>query len=72
MSKDPLQLLLEHLRTEEGAPIPTSSLGGCAGRQSLERESDSVRSPGGCAAGTSTSVRFHRRHSPGLSSRLAS
>ena len=27
MSKDPLQLLLEHLRTEEGAPIPTSSLG---------------------------------------------
>jgi predicted unusual protein kinase regulating ubiquinone biosynthesis (AarF/ABC1/UbiB family) len=27
MSKDPLQLLLEHLRAEEGAPIPTSSLG---------------------------------------------
>ena len=27
MSKDPLQLLLEHLRSEEGAPIPTSPLG---------------------------------------------
>jgi predicted unusual protein kinase regulating ubiquinone biosynthesis (AarF/ABC1/UbiB family) len=27
MSKDQLQLLLEHLRTEEGAAIPTSSLG---------------------------------------------
>ena len=27
MSKDPLQLLLEHLRAEEGAPIPTSPLG---------------------------------------------
>lgn len=27
MSKDPLQLLLEHLREEEGAPIPTSSFG---------------------------------------------
>jgi predicted unusual protein kinase regulating ubiquinone biosynthesis (AarF/ABC1/UbiB family) len=27
MAKDPLQLLLEHLRTEEGAPIPTSSFG---------------------------------------------
>jgi len=25
--KDPLQLLLEHLRAEEGTPIPTSSLG---------------------------------------------
>ncbi len=27
MPKDPLQLLLEHLRNEEGTPIPTSSLG---------------------------------------------
>lgn len=27
MLKDPLQLLLEHLRAEEGTPIPTSSLG---------------------------------------------
>jgi len=27
MSKDPLQLLLEHLRAQEGAPIPTSPLG---------------------------------------------
>jgi hypothetical protein len=27
VSKDPLQLLLEHLRTEEGAPVPTSLLG---------------------------------------------
>ena len=27
MAKDPLQLLLEHLRAQEGAPIPTSSLG---------------------------------------------
>jgi predicted unusual protein kinase regulating ubiquinone biosynthesis (AarF/ABC1/UbiB family) len=27
VSKDPLQLLLEHLRAEAGAPIPTSSLG---------------------------------------------
>lgn len=27
MPKDPLQLLLEHLRAEEGKPIPTSSLG---------------------------------------------
>jgi predicted unusual protein kinase regulating ubiquinone biosynthesis (AarF/ABC1/UbiB family) len=27
MPKDPLQLLLEHLRTEGGTPIPTSSLG---------------------------------------------
>jgi len=26
MPKDPLQLLLEHLRTEEGTPILTSSL----------------------------------------------
>jgi predicted unusual protein kinase regulating ubiquinone biosynthesis (AarF/ABC1/UbiB family) len=27
MSEDPLQLLLEHLRANEGAPIPTSALG---------------------------------------------
>ena len=27
MPKDPLQLLIEHLRNEEGTPIPTSSLG---------------------------------------------
>src|SRR5262249_39048986 len=27
MSTDPLQLLLERLRAEEGAPIPTSALG---------------------------------------------
>jgi hypothetical protein len=27
MPKDPLQLLLEHLRAEEGTRIPTSSLG---------------------------------------------